>query len=83
MVATVGEMGMRRSAQSQSSSFSGADLRRTSLWGTALGTADLAGAALQTADLSRVNLNGAKLTGSIYDRRTRWPNTFDPMGTER
>jgi uncharacterized protein YjbI with pentapeptide repeats len=66
-------------------------LGEASLKGTDLGDADLAGAGLEGADLSGANLCGtsltqsnltdAKLAGARYDRRTAWPDGFEPRDT--
>jgi len=70
-------------------------LGEATLKGTDLGDADLAGARLEGADLSGANLcgtsltraylTGAKLAGASYDRRTAWPEGFEPQesGAER
>ena len=72
-----------------------ADLGEATLKGADLGDADLAGADLEGADLSGANLCGtsltradltsAKLAGASYDRRTAWPEGFEPQdsGAER
>lgn len=66
----------------------GRDLRQARLRGTDLHHADLrganlAGADLVGADLCGANLEGAVLEGAdlhwaIYDRRTRWPQGYQP-----
>ena len=70
-------------------------LNEATLMGADLGDADLAGAGLVEADLSganlcgtnliRADLTGAKLGGARYDRRTAWPEGFEPhdSGAER
>ncbi len=73
--------------------FRGADLREANLRGADLTDADLRGADLRGANLCRANLacadlRGAdlrhahlrdlQLDGAVYDRRTRWPEGFDP-----
>jgi uncharacterized protein YjbI with pentapeptide repeats len=70
-------------------------LSEATLKGADLGDADLAGAGLVGADLSEANLcgtnltradlTGAKLAGARYDRRTAWPEGFEPQksGAER
>jgi hypothetical protein len=66
-----------------------ADLSEATLKGADLGDADLAGAGLEGADLSganlcgtnltRADLTGVKLAGARYDRRTVWPEGFEPQ----
>jgi hypothetical protein len=65
-----------------------ADLSEATLKGADLGDADLAGAGLVEADLSganlcgtnltRADLSGVKLAAARYDRRTVWPEGFQP-----
>jgi Pentapeptide repeats (8 copies) len=35
-------------------------------------------ALLAGADLRWARLDGARLTGTVYDKSTRWPKGFDP-----
>jgi hypothetical protein len=66
----------------------GHDLREVDLFHVCfveapLAGADLTGADLREAmvtgtDLSGANLTNAQVTGAIYNRRTRWPQGFDP-----
>src|SRR5207237_847441 len=66
------------SARAQPANLVGRDLRAASLAGADLAGANLAGANLLRANLSRANLQGADLRGARYDRRTKWPEGFDP-----
>lgn len=63
----------------------GADLEDADLAGTGLGGADLSGANLCGTNLARADLTDAKLAGARYDRRTSWPEGFEPRdsGAER
>jgi uncharacterized protein YjbI with pentapeptide repeats len=63
----------------------GADLGDADLAGAGLGEADLSGANLCGTNFSRADLTGAKLAGAVYDRRTAWPEGFEPhnSGAER
>jgi len=63
----------------------GADLGDADLAGAGLGGADLSGANLCGTSLTRADLTGAKLAGARYDRRTAWPEGFEPQdsGAER
>ena len=56
----------------------GADLGDADLSGAGLEGADLSGANLCGTNLTRADLTGAKLAGARYDRRTAWPEGFDP-----
>jgi uncharacterized protein YjbI with pentapeptide repeats len=63
----------------------GADLGDADLAGADLEGADLSGANLCGTNLTRADLTGAKLGGARYDRRTAWPEGFEPhdSGAER
>jgi uncharacterized protein YjbI with pentapeptide repeats len=63
----------------------GADLGDADLAGAGLVEADLSGANLCGTNLMRADLTGAKLGGARYDRRTAWPEGFEPhdSGAER
>ena len=63
----------------------GADLGDADLAGAGLGGADLSGANLCGTNLTRADLTGVKLAGARYDRRTAWPEGFEPhdSGAER
>jgi uncharacterized protein YjbI with pentapeptide repeats len=63
----------------------GADLGDADLAGVGLGGADLSGANLCGTSLARADLTEAKLAGARYDRRTAWPEGFEPRdsGAER
>jgi uncharacterized protein YjbI with pentapeptide repeats len=63
----------------------GADLGEADLAGAGLEGADLSGANLCGTSLTRADLTGAKLAGASYDRRTAWPEGFEPRdsGAER
>jgi hypothetical protein len=41
--------------------------------------ADLSGANLCGTNLTRADLSGVKLAGASYDRRTIWPEGFEPQ----
>jgi uncharacterized protein YjbI with pentapeptide repeats len=62
-----------------------ADLRDADLAGAGLEGADLSGANLCGTSLTRAKLTEAKLAGARYDRRTAWPEGFEPRdsGAER
>lgn len=53
---------------------SNANLENADLKGADLTEANLRGANLTTADLT-----GATLSGTRYDKRTKWPEGFDPV----
>jgi hypothetical protein len=59
----------------------GADLRWTKFTGTDLSYCDLRQAKLAGTDLSQANLNWVNLSGATYDKRTNWPNNFDPINS--
>jgi hypothetical protein len=59
----------------------GADLGDADLAGAGLEGADLSGANLCGTNLTRVHLTGAQLDGARYDRRTVWPEGFEPHGS--
>jgi uncharacterized protein YjbI with pentapeptide repeats len=63
----------------------GADLGDADLAGAGLEGADLSGANLSGTNLTRADLTGVKLEGARYDRRTAWPEGFEPhnSGAER
>jgi uncharacterized protein YjbI with pentapeptide repeats len=63
----------------------GADLGDADLAGAGLVEADLSGANLCGTSLTRADLTDAKLAGARYDRRTAWPEGFEPQksGAER
>jgi hypothetical protein len=63
----------------------GADLGDADLAGASLAGADLSGANLSGTNLTRADLTGVKLAGARYDRRTAWPEGFEPHdnGAER
>jgi uncharacterized protein YjbI with pentapeptide repeats len=63
----------------------GADLGDADLAGASLVGADLSGANLCGTNLTRADLTGLKLAGARYDRRTAWPEGFEPQdsGAER
>jgi uncharacterized protein YjbI with pentapeptide repeats len=63
----------------------GADLGDADLAGAGLAGADLSGANLCGTSLTRADLTYAKLAGARYDRRTAWPEGFEPQdsGAER
>jgi uncharacterized protein YjbI with pentapeptide repeats len=63
----------------------GADLGDADLAGAGLGGVDLSGANLCGTNLTRADLTGVKLAGARYDRRTAWPEGFEPQnsGAER
>ena len=63
----------------------GADLGDADLAGAGLEGADLSGANLCGTSLTRTDLTGAKFAGARYDRRTAWPEGFEPRdsGAER
>ncbi len=66
-----------------SADLAGADLRAVDLRGANLANArlegaDLRGAQLQDADLRGARLEAAQLAGARYDRRTLWPEGFEP-----
>jgi hypothetical protein len=56
----------------------GADLGDADLAGAGLSGADLSGANLCGTNLTRADLTGVKLAGARYDRRTAWPEGFEP-----
>jgi uncharacterized protein YjbI with pentapeptide repeats len=56
----------------------GADLEDADLAGAGLEGANLSGANLCGTNLTRVDLTSAQLAGAIYDRRTVWPEGFEP-----
>ena len=62
-----------------------ADLEDADLAGAGLEGADLSGANLCGTNLTRADLTGVKLVGATYDRRTAWPEGFEPhdSGAER
>ena len=48
-----------------------------------LSEANLSGAGLERSDLRKANLSGAELKGVVlkgakYDKKTKWPDGFDP-----
>lgn len=53
----------------------GVDFQDASFRGT-----DLRGARLESVDLSRANLQSAKVLGTCFDARTKWPSGFDALG---
>ncbi len=55
-----------------------ANLYRANLAGANLTGANLTGAGLYRANLTGANLAGANLVGAYVDRRTWWPDGFDP-----
>ena len=57
----------------------GADLGDADLAGAGLVGADLSGANLCGTNLTRADLTGVKLAGARYDRRTAWPEGFEPQ----
>ena len=57
----------------------GADLGDADLAGAGLVEADLSGANLCGTNLTRADLSGVKLAGASYDRRTIWPEGFEPQ----
>jgi uncharacterized protein YjbI with pentapeptide repeats len=63
----------------------GADLGDADLAGAGLVGADLSGANLCGTNLTRADLTDVKLAGATYDRRTAWPEGFEPQesGAER
>jgi uncharacterized protein YjbI with pentapeptide repeats len=63
----------------------GADLGDADLAGAGLVGVDLSGANLCGTNLTRADLTDAKLGGARYDRRTAWPEGFEPQksGAER
>jgi uncharacterized protein YjbI with pentapeptide repeats len=65
-------------ANLSASTLKGADLGDADLAGAVLGEADLSGANLCGTNLTRAELTGAKLAGARYDRRTAWPEGFEP-----
>jgi uncharacterized protein YjbI with pentapeptide repeats len=56
----------------------GADLEDADLAGAGLEGANLSGANLRGTNLTRVDLTSAQLAGARYDRRTVWPEGFEP-----
>ena len=66
-------------------SLKGADLGDADLAGAGLGGADLSEANLCGTSLTRADLTDAKLAGARYNRRTAWPEGFEPRdsGAER
>jgi uncharacterized protein YjbI with pentapeptide repeats len=63
----------------------GADLGDADLAGAGLVGAELSGANLCGTNLTRADLTDVKLAGATYDRRTAWPEGFEPQksGAER
>jgi len=59
----------------------GADLGDADLAGVGLEGADLSGANLCGTNLTRADLTGVKLAGARYDRRTAWPEGFEPQNS--
>ena len=59
-------------------SLAAADLRDADLTGADLSRADLSQADLRGADLRTALLEEVRLTGCRCDRRTSWPEGFDP-----
>jgi uncharacterized protein YjbI with pentapeptide repeats len=57
----------------------GADLGDADLAGAGLVGADLSGANLCGTNLTRADLTGVKLARARYDRRTAWPEGFEPQ----
>jgi hypothetical protein len=57
----------------------GADLGDADLAGAGLVEADLSGANLCGTNLTRADLTRVKLAGARYDRRTAWPEGFEPQ----
>jgi uncharacterized protein YjbI with pentapeptide repeats len=60
----------------------GADLGDADLAGAGLVEADLSGANLCGTNLTRADLTGVKLAGARYDRRTAWPEGFEPQDSD-
>ena len=58
-----------------------ADLSKASLHDADLRGTDLRGVDLRGADLRGAQLEGADLRGALYDRDTRWPDTFGHRGS--
>jgi len=58
-----------------------ASLRNADLRNAVLMEADLRGAVLKGAILEGANLQNANLTGAKYDKRTLWPEKFDPKSS--
>jgi hypothetical protein len=58
-----------------------ASLRNADLRNAVLMEADLRGAVLGGAILEGANLRNANLTGTKYDKRTLWPENFDPKAS--
>jgi len=58
-----------------------ASLRNADLRNAVLMEADLRGAVLKGAILEGTNLQSANLTGAKYDKRTLWPESFDPKAS--
>lgn len=57
----------------------GADLRYVNMRNADLEGADLGGADLRYADLRGANLKNTKLKNSQYNKKTKWPEGFDPL----
>ena len=56
-----------------------ANLAHADLTGVNLQRADLRGADLSGANLTYTHLVGAAVQGARYNRRTHWPDGFDPQ----
>jgi uncharacterized protein YjbI with pentapeptide repeats len=66
------------STQLSGADLTGADLCESDLRYASLDGADLSRADLRGADLRHVLFDHTKLSGALFDVRTRWPRSFDP-----
>lgn len=63
----------------QGANFERAGLSKVSFKGCDLQKADFSGARFKAVDLTEANLEGAKLRGALFDKKTVFPDGFDPI----